>query len=97
MAKKLTEEQAQKFADITVWEMIKSLRHGVTIRQDDTTKYPWTQWTDGEWWMIRKDDDFEIPTSSMRSMLMTHAKRHSMTVQVIKRLDLLTFRFADKS
>lgn len=92
MAEKLTEAQAQKFADITVWKLIKS---SVTFEREYSTKYPWAEWTDGEWWMIRRDEDFEIPTSSMRSMLMTHAKRHSMTVKVIKRLDCLTFKFTD--
>ena len=92
MAEKLTEEQAQRFADITVWKLIKN---GVTFQREYSTKYPWDQWTDGEWWMIRKDEDFDTSTSSMRSMLMTHAKRHGMTVKVIKRLDCLTFKFSN--
>jgi hypothetical protein len=91
MAEKLTEAQAQEFADLTVWKMLKQgVRFG-----PDRSKYPWAEWTDGEWWMIRKDEDFDVSTGSMRSMLMTHAKRHSMKVQVIKRLDCLTFKFTD--
>lgn len=95
MAEKLTEEQAQKFAGITVWELIKRFASELNDERKAQTKYPWDQWTDGEWWMIRRYDDFEVATSSMRSMLMTHAKRHSKTVQVVKRLDCLTFKFTD--
>lgn len=95
MAEKLTDAQAQVFTETTVWQLIKNGVKGGAMFKPDQSKYPWVEWTDGEWWMIRKDEDFDVSTGSMRSMLMTHAKRHSMTVQVVKRLDCLAFKFTD--
>lgn len=94
MAKTLSEAQAQKIADTSVWDLIKQeLRGGA--QKEERVVYPWTDWTDGQWWSVVKGEDFECSASAMRSVLSTHAKRHSMTVKVIKRLDVLVFQFSD--
>lgn len=59
------------------------------------SKYPWWQWTDGNWWKIERGEDFSQEADSMRRTLALHAQRHSMTVEIHKRGDVVLFRFAD--
>ena len=58
-------------------------------------RYPWVEWTDGSWWKIQKDEDYDIDTGNMRRALLMRAQRHSMTIEAHKRGDSLIFKFND--
>lgn len=49
--------------------------------------YPWTQWEDGEWWLIKRDDQFRCTPAGMRSTLRSRAAKHGTVVDVVLRPD----------
>jgi hypothetical protein len=83
MAQRLTEAQVREEIGYS------DLAGGRALR------YPWAEWTDGNWWKIQKGSDYQIDTDNMRRGLATHAQRHSMKVDAYKRGDLLIFKFTD--
>lgn len=80
MAQELTEDQAR--------EAIGDSAFAVSA-----IRYPWAQWTNGNWWKIQRGEDFSIETDNMRRALVMHAQRHSMKASVHRRGDSLIFRF----
>ena len=40
------------------------------------TTYPWGQWLDGSVWLLRKGEDYEVETASMRAAASKAAKAH---------------------
>lgn len=80
MAQEMTEEQARSVV-------------GGAVPGSGGSKYPWADWTNGSWWKITKDEDYNLTTDNMRTSLTLHARRHSMKVMVHKRGDSLVFRF----
>lgn len=81
MARELDDQEAREIID--------------SIEFDTTTKYPWAQWTNGNWWLIKKGEDYERNTDSMRTGITNRAKRHSMKAEVYKRGDTVLFRFSE--
>src|SRR5687768_4810555 len=43
-------------------------------------KYPWTDWTDGSVWQIRRGEDYDVATENMRVNL--HMKADSLARKV---------------
>jgi hypothetical protein len=37
-------------------------------------RYPWTEWTDGSVWEIRKEEDYDVLTENMRINILDRAK-----------------------
>jgi hypothetical protein len=56
-------------------------------------KYPWNDWMDGNWWLIKKGEDYTSQTDSLRTGLLNRGRRHGMPVEVHKRGDTLLFKF----
>jgi hypothetical protein len=49
-------------------------------------RYPWTEWTDGSIWEIRKDEDYEIATENMRINVLDRGKHlvRSVRTQIVR-------------
>lgn len=45
------------------------------------SKYPWDQWLDGHVWLLRKGEDYETTSPSMRAIATTAAKREGKRLQ----------------
>src|SRR3954453_11287223 len=43
-------------------------------------RYPWSDWTDGSVWEIRRGDDYDVETENMRVNL--HMKADALTIKV---------------
>lgn len=56
-----------------------------TARRADA--YPWARWEDGEWWLIKRGDQFRCTPAGMRSTLRSRATRQGMLVDVVLRPD----------
>ena len=56
----------------------------VTRRAD---AYPWARWQDGEWWLIKRGDQFRCTPAGMRSTLRSRASREGKLVDVVLRPD----------
>lgn len=44
-------------------------------------KYPWHDWTDGDWWRLTDGLDYTIATTAFRSVAFNHARRHGYKIQ----------------
>lgn len=49
--------------------------------------YPWARWEDGEWWLIKRGDQFRCTPAGMRSTLRSRAVREGKLVDVVLRPD----------
>ena len=49
--------------------------------------YPWARWEDGEWWLIKRGDQFRCTPAGMRSTLRSRATRQGRLVDVVLRPD----------
>ncbi len=49
--------------------------------------YPWAQWEDGEWWLIKRGEQFRCTPAGMRSTLRSRAERSGTAVDVVLRPD----------
>jgi hypothetical protein len=49
--------------------------------------YPWARWEDGEWWLIKRGDQFRCTPAGMRSTLRSRAAREGKVVDVVLRPD----------
>ena len=49
--------------------------------------YPWELWEDGEWWLIKRGQQFQCTLAGMRSTLRSRAARRGATVEVVLRPD----------
>jgi hypothetical protein len=49
--------------------------------------YPWARWEDGEWWLIKRADQFRCTPAGMRSTLRSRAAREGKIVDVVLRPD----------
>lgn len=47
------------------------------------TRYPWSEWTDGQPRIIWFPQHFQATTSGMRSTIMTHAAAHDIAVAIV--------------
>jgi len=56
-----------------------------TARRPDS--YPWTQWEDGEWWLIKRGKQFRCTPAGMRSTLRSRAAKQGTHVDVVLRPD----------
>jgi hypothetical protein len=58
-------------------------------------KYPWDTWTDGSAWRIQRGIDYDIPSTSMASMIRGHAARHGFDVVALvnRERDAVEFQF----
>jgi hypothetical protein len=56
-----------------------------TARRADA--YPWARWEDGEWWLIKRGDQFRCTPAGMRSTLRSRATRQGRLVDVVLRPD----------
>lgn len=62
--------------------------------QHTEPKYPWDQWMNGSWWLIKQGEDFDSQIESLRTGLLNRARRHGVPVKVHKRGDTLLFKFS---
>jgi len=58
-----------------------------------TRRYPWHEWVDGSWWLVRQGTDYVVSTESMRRAITMHGKRKCVPVEVYRRGEALAFRF----
>jgi hypothetical protein len=56
------------------------------------TKYPWDEWTDGDWWEITQGEDFTSEPSTMVSVLHNHAGRHQLQCEAHRRGNTIVFK-----
>lgn len=59
---------------------------------DARTKYPWDQWTNGNWWQARKGEDFNGDLEGFRSNLYAYTKRHGLRAETRASGDTVAFR-----
>lgn len=69
---------------------------GFTIQRTRKSAYPWEQWTDGEVWEVRRNEDFTCTVPSMLAALWTRAKKMEMKAEVASQGDVVQFRFVRK-
>lgn len=55
------------------------------IRRADA--YPWGSWENGEWWLIKRGEQFRCTPAGMRSTLRSRAAREGKVVDVVLRPD----------
>jgi hypothetical protein len=65
-------------------------------RSGPRPRYPWHQWTDGEWWRLYQGVDYRIGTESFRSVAANHALRHDMRLSANATEDGILIRFTPK-
>lgn len=44
-------------------------------------RYPWSKWADGEVWLLKGGEDFDILPISMQGMAYSYAKTHGLKVR----------------
>lgn len=44
-------------------------------------KYPWHEWTDGDWWRLKRGADYKVTDDAFRSITFTHARRNGLKVR----------------
>lgn len=49
-------------------------------------KYPWQTWMDGDWWLLKKGEDYEVETRSFRATVQQYARRrgHVATTRLVE-------------
>lgn len=52
-----------------------------------TDAYPWSQWENGEWWLIKRGEQFRCTPAGLRSTLRSRASKLGTTVDVVLRPD----------
>jgi hypothetical protein len=61
-------------------------------------KYPWSEWTDGQPWRIRRGEDFKVPLGSMARAIYLHAQKNDLRVRVVEEQgDALAFQFTESA
>ena len=63
-------------------------------------KYPWDAWKDGEWHVLTRGEDFDIPLENFRNSVYMHATRCDMQVmtEIVSREDgTLAICFIDEA
>lgn len=85
-------------------------KHGRRLRARPTPRradgYPWSQWENWEWWLIKRGEQFNCTPAGMRSTLRSRASKRGTGVNVVLRPDdpqvplgkehqYLAFRFGD--
>lgn len=73
------------------WGMAKEIQPG-DLPQDARIKYPWAQWTNGNWWQARRGEDFNGDVESFRSNLYAYTKRHGLKVTTKSEGDVVAFK-----
>ena len=58
--------------------------------------YPWSDWTDGEWWLLKQGADYPTATKVFQSVARNHARRHGYTLQTQLTDDGTFIRFTRK-
>lgn len=43
--------------------------------------YPWTDWTDGEWWVLTRNTDYTTTTKTFQSVARNYARRHGFKLE----------------
>jgi hypothetical protein len=46
------------------------------------TRYPWHQWLDGQVWVLKKGEDYDIQTLSMRVQCHARAEKRGLKARV---------------
>lgn len=46
------------------------------------TGYPWSRWTDGSVWRLRRGEDYTVSSRSMERTIRAYASRRGRTVSV---------------
>ncbi len=59
-------------------------------------KYPWAQWTDGEWWHAKQGEDFTVAVNSFRSTLANHACKYGLRVVTQQTETGMAFQFTQR-
>ncbi len=56
-------------------------------------KYPWDEWLDGKTWLIKRGEDYAVPSTSMTAMIRMTARRKGGWVTTIANYgDSIVFR-----
>ena len=50
------------------------------IRKGRAEQYPWTDWFDGQAWLLEKGIDYDAEADSMRSCAYAAARRHGVKI-----------------
>lgn len=64
--------------------------------QETQSRYPWDDWTTGEWWMAVKGVDFFCEPNSFRMAVIMHGRRRSIKSTTYVVGQAVLFRFTDE-
>jgi len=68
-------------------------RRDTTVRPPGS-KYPWSDWQNGQWWTIEQGEDFDVTVKAMRDQLHTRAKATDVKVRThTDKVSKITFVF----
>jgi hypothetical protein len=67
------------------------------IRPGARATYPWSTWTDGEWWRLREGDDYVTTTTTFQSVARTYARRNGFKLETQLTEDGTFLRFTRKT
>lgn len=57
------------------------------------SKYPWSEWTNGETWELTRGRDFDCQAHTMRPRFVAEARKRGMTVTTRITGETISFRF----
>jgi hypothetical protein len=68
------------------------------VKSSPRTEYNWDQYADGEWWELRKGDDYQVQTSSARASVARWAESEGYEAELanLKEHDGFVLRFKRK-
>lgn len=66
-----------------------------TITRTRQSRYPWSEWTNGQIWQVKAGEDFESNIKTFVQGLYAYGKRHGLKVEVRTDMDndIAAFRF----
>ncbi len=60
------------------------------------SKYPWSEWTDGQIWKVKHGVDFDPKPTSFACCLRSYALRKGLTIRTARFGEFVVFQFAAK-
>lgn len=65
-------------------------------RAKTIARYPWHEWTDGQWWQAVRGEDYTITDDGFRSCLYSYASLKGLRGESRKNDEGVMFRFQPK-
>jgi len=63
------------------------------VKWDETTRYPWDEWTNGDTYELKQGEDFNGRVPQFRSQCNQVAKRRGLTASVLQNGDKVYVKF----